>query len=62
MFTTFSATGPARTQVADGLIGAHACDPVVAHVPARTRAPRTRSVVASALHRAADAVAPSHSL
>ena len=58
MFTTFSATGPSRTQVADALVGAHANDPVIAHTPARTRAPRTRSVLASALHRAAERVAP----
>ena len=58
MFTTFSASGPSRTQVADALVGAHAGDPVVPHVPARTRAPRTRSVLASALHRAGNAVAP----
>jgi hypothetical protein len=58
MFTTFSATGPSRTQVADGLVGAHANDPVIAHTPARSRAPRTRSALASALHRAGNAVAP----
>jgi hypothetical protein len=58
MFTTFSAAGPSRTRVADALVGAHAGDPVVPHVPARTKAPRTRSVLASALHRAGDAVAP----
>ena len=58
MFTTFSATGPARTSVADALVGAHANDPVVAHTPARVRAPRSRSALASVLHLAADRVSP----
>ena len=59
MYTTFSATGPARSSVAAALVGSHANDPVVADTPARVRAPRTRSALASVLHLAADRMTPS---
>jgi hypothetical protein len=58
MFTTFSATGPSRTQVRAGLVGAHANDPVVHEDIVAPRAPRTRSALSSALHHLADAVGP----
>ena len=56
------AVAPAHGAVARGLLGAHAGDPV--ELPERraaspARAPRSRSFVASALHRIADSVAPS---
>ena len=55
------AVAPAHVAVARGLVGAHAGDPV--EHPARcaaspVRASRSRSFVASALHRIADSVAP----
>jgi hypothetical protein len=59
MYTTFSASGPARSSVAAGLVGSNANDPVVAHTPPRVRAARTRSALASALHHAADRMTPS---
>ena len=56
------AVAPAHVAVARGLVGAHAGDPVE-HPEHRAgssvRAPRSRSLMASALRRIADSVAPS---
>lgn len=56
------AVAPAHGAVARGLVGAHATDPVERpehRAVSPARAPRSRSFVASALHRIADSVAPS---
>jgi len=56
------AVAPAHGAVARGLVGAHATDPVVQperRAASPARAPRSRSFVASALHRLADSLAPS---
>lgn len=55
------AVAPAHVAVARGLVGAHAGDPVLDHdrpVAAQPRAPRSRSLLASALHRVADSITP----